>query len=250
MSPSTNGSNLIYLTDKESLCATWNTFNDTETAVMTYYFSMCANVNENNCPILQRNLNNRTSICLQEPVVTEGEIYTVVITATNTVGLSSTSKSTNFIIDTSEPDVGEVITFNPLGEEYGFVSSSISASWKGFSDKESGISNYLVCIGKGPGLCDAKESVSVGKRSHFTWYNLSLASTDEYCVSVRSINNAGLSTDYVASDPFTVDKTGTVPFSAKPHRQTSYTLFSYFWGFFFSTVIKRHFRRIRNWSRR
>ena len=145
---------------------------------------------------------------MEEPPVIEGEIYSVIVTATNEVGLSSTSKSTHFVIDTTEPDVGEIVTSNPLGEEYSFISSSITAEWKGFSDKESGIANYHTCIGKEPGLCNVKESVSVGRSSRYTWHNLSLVSTMEYFVSIRSVNNAGLFTDFVASDPFTVDTTG------------------------------------------
>ena len=172
-------------------------------------------MSRNGCPILRRNLNNKTSICLEEAPVTEGEIYTVVITATNEVGLSSTSMSTHFAFDTTEPDVGEVITSNPLGKEYSFISSSILARWKGFSDKESGILEYLVCIGTEPGLCDIKESISVGKASEYTWHNLSLVSTEEYYVSIRSVNNAGLFTDYVTSDPFIVDTTGIL-LSFKP----------------------------------
>ena len=168
-------------------------------------------MNRNSCPISRRNLDNKTSICLEEPPVTEGEIYTVLITATNEVGLSSTSKSMDFVIDTTEPDIGEITTSNPIGEEYSFISSSLSAHWKSFSDRQSGISEYLICIGKEPGLCDIRESVSVGKASQYTWYNLNLFSTEEYFVSIRSVNNAGLFTDYIASDPFNVDTTGMQP---------------------------------------
>jgi hypothetical protein len=131
-----------------------------------------------------------------------------VITATNKVGLSSTSKSAHFIVDTTEPDVGEVIASNPLGEEYDFVSSSILARWKGFSDKESGISGYRICIGKEPVLCDVTEPVAVANISQYSWYNLSLVKNEEYFVSVRSLNNAGLFTDYIAADPIAVDTTG------------------------------------------
>jgi predicted RNA-binding protein with TRAM domain len=169
-------------------------------------------VKRDNCPIPRRNLNNKTSICIEEPPVTEGETYTFVITATNEVGLSSTSKSSNFVVDTTEPDVGEVIASNPLGEKYSFISSSILARWKSFSDKESGILEYIICIGKEPGLCDLKQSISVGTASQYTWYNLSLVNTEEYFVSIKSVNNAGLFTDYTASDQFTVDRTGTCMF--------------------------------------
>jgi hypothetical protein len=163
---------------------------------------------KDNCPIPRRNLNNKTSICIEEPPVTEGETYIIIITATNEVGLSSTSQSTHFVFDTTEPDVGEVIASNPSAEKYSFISSSVLARWKSFSDKESGISEYLICIGREPGLCDLKQSVSVGKASQHTWYNLSLVNTEEYFVSIRSANNAGLLTDYITSDPLTVDTTG------------------------------------------
>ena len=198
----------MYLTSTGSLCATWNTFNDTETAIMSYHFSLCSKMNRNNCPILRRNLNNKTSICLEQPPVTEGEVYNVLIMATNKVGLSSTSESMDFVIDVTEPDIGEIIISNPLGEGYSLISSSILAKWEGFSDKESGIADYHICIGQEPDLCDIRESISVGKASQYTCYNLSLLSTEEYFVSIRSVNNAGLITDYEASDPFKVDTTG------------------------------------------
>ena len=190
------------------MCASWNTFNDTETAIVSYHFSLCSSVNKKNCPISRRNLNKKTSICLEEPPVVEGDNYILMITATNEVGLSCTSKSLHFVIDTTEPDVGEVIAFNPFGEEYSFISSSVIARWNSFSDKESGIAKYLACIGKEPGLCDTKESVLVGKTTQYTWRNVNLNATEEYFVSIKSVNNAGLYTDYAASDPFSVDITG------------------------------------------
>jgi predicted RNA-binding protein with TRAM domain len=166
-------------------------------------------LNRDRCPISRRNLNNKTAICIEEPPVTEGEEYAVFITATNEVGLSSSAKSTHFVIDTTEPNIGEIIVSNPLEDNHNFISSSVLARWKGFSDKESGISEYHICIGLEPGLCDVQESVSVGKSSQHTWYNLSLVNTEEYFVSIRSVNNAGLSTGYVTSDPFSVDTTGS-----------------------------------------
>jgi hypothetical protein len=166
-------------------------------------------LNSDRCPISRRNLNNETFICIEEPPVTEGEAYIVFITATNIVGLVSYSKSTHFVIDTTEPNIGEIIVSNPLEDNYRFISSSLLAYWKGFSDKESGILEYHICIGLEPGLCDVQESVSVGKSSQHTWYNLSLVNTEEYFVSIRSVNNAGLSTGYVTSDPFSVDTTGS-----------------------------------------
>ena len=210
-SPNTGGNSAIYLTTKELLCASWNTFNDTETAIESYHFSLCSVLNRKSCPISRRNLNNETSICIEDPPVTEGDTYFVVVIATNLVGLSSSSKSSHFVIDSTEPNIGQIIASNPLQDNYNYISSSLLARWKGFSDKESGISEYHICVGMEPGLCDIKESVSAGKASQYRWSNLSLVSTEEYFVSIRSTNNAGLSTDYVSSVPFVVDTTAAFP---------------------------------------
>ena len=168
--------------------------------------------NQHNCPISARDLNNRTSICIEKPAITEGQSYTIKITATNYVGLSSTAKSPAFIVDTSEPDIGEITASNPLGDQYHFVSSAILANWHGFIDFESGVSDYSVCVGTQPALCDVTELVCVGNASSYTWYNLSLVHNEEYFVSIKSANSAGLSTNFTASQSISVDSTGTVQF--------------------------------------
>ena len=199
----------IYLTSKSSICASWKTFNDSETQIIDYHYSLCLEHNIRNCPIEARHLNNKTSLCIEEPPVIEGESYIVRITATNQVGLSSTLDSPVFIIDTTEPDIGEITALNPLGSEHRFVSSAILAHWNGFIDRESGVSGYSVCVGSKPMLCDVTELVSVWKTSSYVWYNLSLVHDEDYFVSIKSINNAGVSTNFTASQPIAVDRTGT-----------------------------------------
>ncbi len=193
-----------------SICASWNTFTDNKTGNIHYYFSLCLENNKHNCAIPTRNLNNKTSICIEEPTITEGQSYSIRITATNNVGLSSTAESPAFIIDTTEPDIGEITVLNPLGDEFHFVSSAILASWHGFIDLESGVSCYSLCIGTEPALCDVTELVSVGNASSYTWHNLSLVHDEEYFVSIKCANNAGVSTNFTASQPIAVDTTGTL----------------------------------------
>ena len=198
----------IYLTNKTSICASWNTFTDSETQITDYHFSLCSEHSKHNCPIQTRDLNNRTSICIEEPPITEGQSYIITIVATNQVGLSSNADSRQFIVDTTQPDIGEITAGNPLGSQYDFVSSSILASWYGFIDFESGVSGYYVCIGTEPLSCDVTELISVGNASSYTWSNLSLVHNEEYFVSIKTANNAGLSTNLTASQPISVDTTG------------------------------------------
>lgn len=208
-SSSTVAGDVTYLTSKSSICASWKTFTDSETQIIDYHYSLCLEHNKRNCPIEARDLNNKTSICIEEPPVIEGQSYIIRITATNQVSLSSTLDSPVFIIDTTQPDIGEIVALNPLGSEYRFVSSAIVARWHGFFDLESGVSGYSVCVGTEPMLCDATELVSVWNTSSYTWYDLSLVHDEEYFVSIKSTNNAGVSTNFTASQPIAVDRTGT-----------------------------------------
>lgn len=197
----------LYLTDKSSICASWE-ITDNETSISNYHFSLCLERDKYNCPISARDLNNRTFICVEEPVITEGQSYVIRITATNQVGLSSTADSPKLIVDTTEPDIGEITASNPLGKEYRLVSSAIFASWNGFVDLETGIRGYTVCIGTEPALCDITTLVSVGNATSYTWYNLSLVHDEEYFVSIKCLNNADVSTNFTASQPIAVDNTG------------------------------------------
>ena len=102
------------------------------------------------------------------------------------------------------------MALNPLGDKYNFVSSAILARWNSFIDLETGVSDYSVCVGTEPLLCDVTELVSVGNVSSYTWYNLTLNSDEEYFVSIKSTNNAGISTNLTASQPIAVDTTGNL----------------------------------------
>ena len=198
----------LYLTNKTSICASWNTFRDSETEITNYRFSLCLAHSKHDCPIPARDLNNKTSVCIEEPPITEGQSYIVRITATNHVELSSNADSSVFIIDSTQPNIGEITASNPLGSQYNFVSSSILASWSGFIDPESGVSGYSVCIGRDPFSCDVTDLLSVENATSYTWSNLSLLHNDEYFVSIKAANYAGLSTNFTASQPISADTTG------------------------------------------
>ena len=207
-SSSISDGNTKYLTNRNSLCSSWSGFTDTESNIVHYHFTMCLDNDENTCPIPYRNLGNRTSICIEDPQVTEGEKYFLKIKATNQVDLTSTAESTRFIVDSTEPDTGELTVLNPLGSKFQFISSDLQARWNGFSDSESGIKEYLICVGTEPGLCDVTELTAVGNITQFTWFGLSLVHNEEYFVSMKAANNADLFSNFTSSYPISVDRTG------------------------------------------
>ena len=200
----------MYITEKTSLCAMWFVSNLTSAKVHKYYLSLCRLQDEHHCPISERDLNNRTSVCIEEPPVAEGVKYFVRVKAKNKLGYSSTVDSSPFIIDTTPPNIGQVIVSNLKDRNLEFISTDLLVKWTGFNDVESSISEFLLCIGTNPGMCDTTELISVLNNTKHQWSGLNFLSGNEYFVSVKAINNAGLSTNFSFSKPFSVDTTGKI----------------------------------------
>ena len=212
-SPSKVVDNIRYFTSKTSFCCSWSGFNQIITNVNRFYYNLCLARNPNLCPIKDLDLHNRTSVCIDDPPFEEGVKYFVKIQATNFVVLSSTAVSPLLLVDTTEPDVGEVTVLNPKGEIFSFISSELLAQWNGFVDRESTITEYFTCVGTEPGLCDAAELVSAGNMSRYRWSALNLTHNEEYFVSLKAINSADLSSNFSFSEPISVDRTGMDYFS-------------------------------------
>ena len=84
--------------------------------------------------------------------------------------------------------------------------TEISARWKGFQDKESGISRYEICIGSVPGLCDVSEFKNVGLVTKVIVNNLNLTHNATYYTTVRATNGAA-QTSFASSSGIIVDTT-------------------------------------------
>ena len=82
------------------------------------------------------------------------------------------------------------------------------AWWTGFLDAESGVASYEACLGSSVGSCDLERMLSVGNASA-TEFGLTNLSThrQRFCVSVRAINHAGLTSSTYSSDCVRVDAT-------------------------------------------
>jgi hypothetical protein len=132
-------------------------------------------------------------------------------------GLDSTQGGDNdgFIVavdpDTTPPAAGRVYDRPGNDQVHEDVSqhaslTSISASWDGFSDKESGVVEYEWAIGTEASPESMKAFAPVGTATSATAAELTLVEGTAYVVTVRAINGAGLVTT-VRSDGVTV----TVP---------------------------------------
>ena len=88
----------------------------------------------------------------------------------------------------------------------------ISVRWEKFSDTESGITEYFVCLGTAPGRCDTMAYTSVGNTTMYKTTHLALQHKSIYYVSVMAGNGAGLRSEAASSSGLFVDKTGKAIF--------------------------------------
>ena len=85
---------------------------------------------------------------------------------------------------------------------------AVRAWWTGFLDAESGVMSFEACLGSSVGSCDLERMLSVGHDSAIE-FGLSYLSThrQRFCVTVRAINHAGLTSSTYSSDCVRVDAT-------------------------------------------
>ena len=199
-----------FITAKDAYCVNWETL-DPESDILKNEVSICSSVNIDDCLLRNMDVGIRTTICIADLEFKEGVKYETRIRSTNIVGLASEFSSDGFVVDSTPPVMGELIHIEnpPLEESYQFTNSGISVEWSGFSDKESGVRTYHLCIGTQPGGCNVLNFTDVGNSSGYSYQDLQLVQGETYFVSIKAKNRAGLVSDVTSSTGVAVDKRGT-----------------------------------------
>lgn len=201
-----------YFTSKDSVCIGWNVV-DSESGVLKSEVSVCSALNTMDCLLYELDVGNQTFICAADLEIKEGVKYVTKVRAENKAGLTTELFSDGFVVDSTPPLMGEIMyieSSNPIVKETAeqFTHSLIAVKWNGFSDKESGIRSYYVCVGTRPGECNSKNMTNVTGSTTYTFQDLRLVQSETYFVSVVAENRAGLTSDLKTSDVIVVDKTG------------------------------------------
>ena len=199
-----------YITAKESFCASWDA-EDFESGVLNSEISVCSALNINDCLLLNLDAENRTMICIADLEVKEGVKYVTRVRVTNSVGRSSEMLSDGFVVDSTSPNIGEIIHVENPPSEHGaqiFTHSKISVEWSGFLDQESGVENYHLCVGTQPSVCNVQNFLDVGNSTSYSRNDLLLIHGETYFVTVKAENSAGLISDARSSTGVVVDLTG------------------------------------------
>ena len=201
-----------YITATDAYCVSWET-EDPESSVLKSEVSICSAIDVNNCLPRNMDVGNRTMICIADLELQEGVTYVTTIRSTNIVGADSEFSSNGFVVDSTPPITGEIkhVENAPVEEASRvFTDSEISVEWSGFSDKESGVEKYHLCVGTQPGGCNIMNFTDAGNSTSYTLRNLLLVQGETYFVSIQAENRAGLVSDVKSSVGVTVDKTGNL----------------------------------------
>ena len=202
---------LAFLREDQPFVTSWQDFKDLESGIEHYEWKICSSSQPLDCVSSFVNVVKNTSLVLNDVPLVHGKQYVLIVKAMNNAGLKVEGESNPFVLDKTPPEAGMVIDGNVDSSDQVFQSSAseISVNWKGFQDKESGISRYSVCIGSRPGICNVRPYKNVGQIRMVTIENLVLTHNTTYFVSVQAVNGAG-DTAFASSDGITVDLTPPV----------------------------------------
>ena len=199
---------LVFLQEDHPLFVSWWGFKDFETGIKEYKWKICFARKNSECLTEFVNVGLEHSIVISDTGMNHGKEYKLVVKAVNFAGLETDSLSNSLILDETSPETGMVYNGPDTFKDryYQSLPTEISASWKGFQDKESGISRYEICIGSIPGLCDVSEFRNVGLASNAFVSNLNLTHNATYYTTVRATNGAG-QTGFASSNGIIIDLT-------------------------------------------
>ncbi len=126
--------------------------------------------------------------------LTSGTTYYISARAVNGANLTSAPMTASGVmVDTTAPMMGTL-----TDEMYTLSTTSLQASWTG-SDPQSGILRYEYALGDTPTGSEIRGWTGVGTSTSTTISGLSLVVDGTYYISVRAVNNAGLTSDPVSS---------------------------------------------------
>ena len=203
-----NKKTLHFIQEEEPLRVSWSNFVDLESNIKMYQWKICFVTDPLKCVSEFVSVDLKTSLVINDVGIEQGVEYNLVIKAINFAELGVTAISNPFVLDNTPPESGIVIDGDEYLKDkiYQIFSGEISVSWKGFQDKESGITRYEVCIGSIPGLCDVSVLKNYGLVTKAVVSNLNLTHNETYYTTVRAVNGAGQAS-FATSNGIIIDLT-------------------------------------------
>ncbi|XP_069134181.1 uncharacterized protein [Argopecten irradians] len=183
----------------------WSGFSDPHSGVLYYTAGLGTQPSEDDVRSMT-STGTQTAIRWQHTLV-PGEQHFCTVQACNGAGICTSVSSNGFTTDSSPPIPGVVhVGIDGHHSRYWPHPDTIQAQWFGFSDVESGIRRYEVCIRSVDSeTCDILPFTNFLLANYMTTA-VSLPLDKTMCVVVRAENHLGMSTESV-SNSFVVDST-------------------------------------------
>ena len=201
----------IYFKKGDLITAKWRGFVDGESLLSHFEWAICETSVKYECLSPYVNIGVRTATNIDALGIKYGISYVVIVRAFNKVGLFTEATSNEFILDGALPSAGTVYDGLKRQEDIKYQSSTsqISANWSPFTDVNSRVGDYEMCVGTEPGTCDETTFEGVGIKLTGTITGLSLSHNGTYFVTVRATSDSGYSTT-ATSNGIRVDSTPAV----------------------------------------
>ena len=123
--------------------------------------------------------------------LSSGVRYYSTLSCYNEGGLQGILSSDGVLVDVSPPVAGRVYSGNArsLRMQYRSTLHATNCSWEKFTDEESGISTYTVCLGRTKGTCDIAVAEGLSSNvSLWTFSGLELVDKEYYFCTVTAQN--------------------------------------------------------------
>ncbi|XP_068740821.1 uncharacterized protein [Montipora capricornis] len=203
-----NTHGMKHIIDNEAVLAERSGFSDVESGLSHLEWSACHASSPNECITPFVNTGLKTTLQNSDLDLQPGISYVLHVRAHNNVGLYSETISNPFTFDGVVPTAGTV--YDGLSEltdlEKQSSVSEVSANWSPFSDANSRIAEYEMCVGTEQEKCDVNGFVNLGIVLKGIISGLTLNHTGRYFVTVKATNEAGYST-MASSNGIEVDST-------------------------------------------
>ena len=210
------GADVAYVNSATQLSANWTAASDTQSGIAKYWYAIGTTAGGTNVTGWTNN-GTSTSVTKNGLSLTDGQIYYFTVKAENGMSLQSPPVNSNGqTADTTAPsNPGSVNDGTGADIAWSASLTQLSANWTASSDPHSGIAGYWYAIGTFAGGTDFITWTDNGTGTSFTRTGLTLVDGNEYFVTVKAENGAGLQSGITNSNGQTIDPsapstTGTV----------------------------------------
>ncbi|OGS08420.1 MAG: hypothetical protein A2270_09010, partial [Elusimicrobia bacterium RIFOXYA12_FULL_51_18] len=200
------GSDISYINSSSQLSANWTASSDPHSGIARYWYAIGATAGATNIVPWTDN-GTGTSVTKAGLSLTDGVTYYFTVKAENGMGLQSPPVNSNGqTSDTSTPsNPGSVNDGTGADIAWSASLTQLSANWTTSSDPHSGIARYWYAIGTFAGGTDFIAWTDNGTGTSFTQTGLTLVDDNEYYVTVKAENGAGLQSGATNSNGQTID---------------------------------------------